>query len=550
MIVNNKKVIIGYEERENTNQNKNKNWYINQCGYDIDKSKRATFTNGERGTLFYVKDAVTNEIVFKNVIYNQIADFTKFSTPGEYYLECEGIVSYNFKIEENRIRNVSIPPALKFMAQSRGDSGIDSHNSTGIGWRDSHQFSFELNSLVMLYMADPEYFENYPKDIYSVDKCQYSELQTQNEPDIVWLIKWGATRYYDWGVNKGITLHAQIKGQLAYFLYLYPRIQKYITEEFYTKVRNYTISVWDTATCNKSWYDETTNHDLFQTESVIGTVKGANPAGFSIVPNLMMYEVLKRDGLDGYQRHFDAAYNTCQWIIDEVDLDDPSTTKGQRMNEYITVTSLCYFQEIYPDACPPLLLNKLKRLADIFISRSNNLWDFRQYRTKGDLSKATSTRWTNDYTGTGGLANQPGNTAGFASCCYALARVLTDEDKNRRLKQLAISHLDNVFGRNPMGKHMCYKATTDFEDAKSGWPTHLNGVGNLEWCEGALDGSPKEDSYPYNPDADPGYSESWVAFNTAWNMSLAYLIAETGIGIIRKSYIGTAIIGKSYINKE
>lgn len=541
MIVNNKEIILGYKERINDNQNSEKKWYINQCGYDTDKSKRATFTNGVRGSKFYIKDVTTNKIVFTGTIYNQIADFTKFTTIGEYYLECMGIKSYNFKIAKNRIFNISISPAMKFMEQSRGDSGIDTHNSTGIGWRDSHQFSFELNSLVMMYMANPSYWENLPRNVYEVDKCEYTELATQNEPNIIWLIKWGVTRYYDWAINQGIKLHAQIKGQLAYFLYLYPHISNYVTNEFYTTIRDFVISVWGVNECNKSWYNETTNHNLFATESVIGTVKGANPAGFSIVPNLMMYEVLKRDGLSNYQQYFDSAYNTTQWIINSVDLDDPKTTKGQRMSEYITVTSLCYFQEMYPNTCPPTLLNKIKRLAYVYISRSNNLWDFRQYRTKGDLSGATETRWTNDYTGTGGLANQPGNTAGFASICYAICRVIDNTDKIRRLKEIAIAHLDNVFGRNPMGRHMCYKATTDFEDAKLGWGTHMNGVGNLQWCEGALDGSPKEDSYPYNPNASDGYSESWVAFNTAWNMSLAYLSAEDkyitdGIGIFKNKY--------------
>ena len=76
-------------------------------------------------------------------------------------------------------------------------------------------------------------------------------------------------------------------------------------------------------------------HNLFITESVVGTVKGACPPGYSIVPNLLMYEVLKRDGLDGYQDYFDAAYNSCKWVVESVDLDDPASTKGQRMNEYI-----------------------------------------------------------------------------------------------------------------------------------------------------------------------------------------------------------------------
>ena len=55
--MNNKGVIIGYEERENKNQDtSNIKWYINQCGYDIGKSKRATLVNCKRGNIFYLKN--------------------------------------------------------------------------------------------------------------------------------------------------------------------------------------------------------------------------------------------------------------------------------------------------------------------------------------------------------------------------------------------------------------------------------------------------------------------------------------------------------------
>jgi len=47
------------------------------------------------------------------------------------------------------------------------------------------------------------------------------------------------------------------------------------------------------------------------------------------------------------------------------------------------------------------------------------------------------------------------------------------------------------------------------------------------WDDGCfIDASPKEADYPFNPKADSGYVEGWVAFNTAWNSSIAYSAGE------------------------
>ena len=55
MLITNKKIVIGYEEQKNNNITTSKKFFVNQCGYDIDKSKRATFANGKRGSEFYLK---------------------------------------------------------------------------------------------------------------------------------------------------------------------------------------------------------------------------------------------------------------------------------------------------------------------------------------------------------------------------------------------------------------------------------------------------------------------------------------------------------------
>lgn len=55
---------------------------------------------------------------------------------------------------------------------------------------------------------------------------------------------------------------------------------------------------------------------------------------------------------------------------------------------------------------------------------------------------------------------------------------------------------------------------------------HQGGNGMLQCARGVIDGSPKNAAYPFNPDAGAGYTEGWVAFNTAWNSTLAYLFAD------------------------
>lgn len=508
----------------NINQDKTTvNIYINQSGYDIGKSKRATITNVGLGENFVVKSTSDNSIVYTGEINGQIADFTNLNTEGEYYIECKGVTSYNFKIAENYIISISQGPALRFMAQSRQDV-FNVGGDTGYGWRDSHQFSFEINSLVLQYMSNPSYYKSLDYGIENIDTCEYEELRTQNEPDIIWLIKFGVLRYYKWYSEKSIKLHALIKGQLAYFLYLYPYITDYVSEEFYTTIRDFTLTVWSYRTCNKAWYevDGGINNNLYSTQEKIGNIKGQLPAGYAIIPNLLMWEVAKRDGLDNADNFKEAWLNNLSWLVNEVDLDNPEYTKGQRMSEWITITSLCQSYELYPDLCPEGTLNKIDRLADVLISRSNNMWDLRMYSKKGDLTNSNESLWTG-----GGTMNEVGNVAGFPICCYSIARIINNEAKRKRLKQMAVAHIDGIFGRNPFGRHYGYDAVTEIEGVDLGWFEKMQGgYGDLASVEGRLDASPKETAYPYNPSADCGYTEGWVAFNTAWNATLAYLNGE------------------------
>lgn len=537
---------------------------VNQIGYDLGASKRATAVNIPGGTEFRVINTDTGETAFTGTVEEAyggegdsavtggILDFTALEpeTTTEYYIECAGAESYRFEIGKNLMFQQTVNQAVQFMEETRQDYKVGA--STGYGWRDSHQFSFELNSMVLQYMANPAAYDNMTGGITDAAKCTYEELCTQleGEPDLVWLIKFGALRYYDLGANDSVKLHMLIKEQLAYFLYLYPEIQQWVDpvlgEDFYEKVRDYTIEQWGVNSCNKQWYPVSgTNHDLYALQTAFGGLKGSQPPGHSIMPNLMMYEVALRDGLgdDVAKKFFDAAYDNAAYLIgDDFDLTDPYYNKGQRMSEHITMTGLAYFLEMYPEKAPQGLQAAIVEWAEANVARTDNLWDIRMavapsdldrgytYHTGSNKGKPVNTiYWTGAaYAIADGQnpapKNEPGNQAGLQAIAYAAARVIDDEALQAQLKTMGVSAIDDLFGRNPTGRAAFYDLTRDFPGGDLGWWTQpTGGYGALHQCTAVIDANAPESTYPYVPENyNTGYTEGWVAYNTAWNDSLAY----------------------------
>ena len=553
---------------------------VNQIGYDNGTAMRASCPNVAGGTEFRIVNVETNAVVKTGTVENGIADFTGLETQADtdFYLTCAGKQSYTFTVGTNLIQRRSVKNALAFMSETRSDgfkrgggSG-NAGNGSGVGWRDSHQFSFELNGLVLQYMANPSVYDNMPHSIVGLDSCDYADLQTQNEPDIVWLIKFAARRYYDVGTKMGQKLHMLLKEQLAYYLYLAPELiaRGWESAEFYQKVRDYTISVWGENACNVQWYPVNgTNHDLYSVQNVFGGLKGSQPMGHSIVPNLMMYEVAKRDGLgdETTNKFLKAAIENCKYTIgndDGNDICDPFFCKGQRMSEYITIPALGYFIEMCPghDALKAQVKAKIAEWAKVNIARGSNLWDIRMAVSKqaGDLTnyqfhnpnftadqkKITKEYWTgaayaaadkqgaitgdsqSGYLAGGAPKNEPGNQAGLQAVMYAAARVLEDDAVNTRLHELGVAAIDDLYGRNPSGRAAFYHFTRDFEGADLGWyKQYQGGFGLLGGCTAVIDANVPEAGYPYAPqNGNTGYTEGWVAYNTAWNASLAYSQAE------------------------
>jgi hypothetical protein len=239
--------------------------------------------------------------------------------------------------------------------------------------------------------------------------------------------------------------------------------------------------------------------------------KGRHAPGHSIQPNLMLYEVAKREGHIDARKYLAAAVEQANWIVENLDWNDPRTTKGHRTSEFKTITGLVWLLQKYPKESPAGLQAKVEEWAGVAISRSDNMWDFRRF----DLQE----HWTIP------KLNEPGNLAGFVAEALAASWVIKDPPTRQRLQEIACAQLDNLFGRNPKMAAAPHHPEKGFPLVERGWPKGHpdNTCARLETTRGSLSASPGSEMYPFNPGGAYRHAEGWVNFNAAWNVALAYL---------------------------
>jgi hypothetical protein len=504
---------------------------INQTGYDLGGPKRFTAPHALDGETFEVVDA-EGAVAYSGTVAGQVGDFSGFdpASTGPFRILMHGSAgegeSYEFGIGANWTERVSYRNAVAFMTDvrcfygelsGRALNGTDPECMRGLGWRDSHQMSFELPALVDLYLANPSAIEaiRMPDAVY--EGLEYPT--TENAPEIARLIAWGAEIYL-----RGAYDNTLMKEQLASFLWAYPELSEWIPEQLYTDVRDYLFPIWTKASYSRyQWHDYTAHTaDLTQVYTQLGTGKGDFPVGHSIIPNLRMWQVAEREGRADAATYRDAAIAQAAWIVDNVDVTDPLVTKGQRQGEYHLMTSLATLGAMLPAGMHPVALDAFaQHWADVAIERSANMWDFHRY---------SDDRWTiPSFTGggSGEDPNESGNLLGFPAAALAASTLIADETTNARLAEIAQAQIDNIFGRNPTGRAAQYRITDPelaFEGLDLGWfSEYQGGYGLLQGSHGVFDGSPKNGHYPFNPGvANIGHTEGWVTFTTAWLESLAW----------------------------
>jgi hypothetical protein len=123
--------------------------------------------------------------------------------------------------------------------------------------------------------------------------------------------------------------------------------------------------------------------------------------------------------------------------------------------------------------------------------------------------------------------NEPGNVAGFPACALAAASAISDPGEKQRLRELSWAALDCLFGRNPIRAASPSRPAMGFPDVERGWPQVYSGpAAYLETVRGVLNSSPGSEIFPFNPTGPLRYDEGWTDFNAAWNVGLAYMLAD------------------------
>jgi len=525
--------------------------YVNQIGYDLDGPKRFTAPDMLDGTEFAIRNAVNGSALFHGRIEGRIGDFSDFRptrSGKRYVIDVAGSISDSFDVGPRLLENACLAPALRFMIDDRSVIGTHPSAFGGCPWRDGTYYSYEVPSLVMLYLSNRTYFDSLPAEIDVAADCRrfssptfklvsepsdagvldtvreyYADIDppAKGAPDIVKLIHWGIGWYLLKPTSKdpsgdpaGDMIHPQTIEQFAYFLYGYPQYQKYFTPKFYDRARDFAFDQWEKV-------------GLLNVNPTVGSWKGREAVGHSILPNVLMYEVAHRLGRSDAQRYLDAAARQANWIVTNLDPADPRIAKGQRMSEHKTITGLTTLQARYPQSAPHGLREWLDKWTDTMIARSDNMWDFRRYDEHSwaippATPGAPDGEWTNDC----------GNVAGFPACALSVANVIFDKQKAARLRQIAAAQFDSLFGRNPIGASAAWRGPRDYPGVVRGWPLAFPpGVcASLDLVRGTLNASPTPDQYPNNPEGCFSHPEGWTAFNAAFNVSLAYATAK-GAGL-------------------
>jgi hypothetical protein len=506
--------------------------FLNQSGFNSGAPKRFTVPGGADGP-FEIHPAGGGAPVFKGKLQNDVGDFTEFEPgdPNDYVVAVGTLRSVPFRVGPFWLERVTTQRTVDFMIDSRHHVGNDRSKCVGsYGWRDDHHFGWELHTLVPQWLSNPSAYARLPRQItYEAPSNPrlWGKLHppSADAPDLVKLIHWGA----DVIVTQSTT-HELMKSQLAFFLYAWPVLKDHLPAQNYEVVRDFAFAHWAAPAADHRYpYDESNEHDLFALKTKIGNTKGAYPPGFSIQPNLLMHEVAKREGRPDADRYLAAAVRQAAWMVANLDWNDPLTTKGQRMSEFITVTGLAQLLAEYPARAPAGLAEKLNAWAAVVIRRSANLWDFRKLGDAPDQWTPTGEKPT--------MWNEPGNVVGLPAAIFAALPFITDQAASARLNQIAWSHFDAMFGRNPTGRHFSYDAAREIEGVEHGWYVqHAGGIGRLEEARFVIDGSAKNQHFPFNPEAgNVGWTEGWIQHNTPFNLSLAYLArSESSLTLIRE----------------
>ena len=530
---------------------------LNQVGFETARPKRFTAPISPDGSLFLVRPADGGKALFRGSIQGGIGDFSAFQPPASidrFVVEISGGplavgVSDPFLIRPKLWQEQFWQPAVDFLIDSRSVIGTHPSAFGGCPWRDGNYYDAILPSLVLFHLADPARIAAMPRQIdWEADKRRvfdpnfrfdpknpesqgvveavrryYSELEppAPEAPDVVKLLHWGAGFYLmkpetkdPMGDPERRQIHAQTVEQIAYVVWAWPAFEKWLPVSFYERCRDFCFAHWDKSLAVDPWWDpagyDAPPQGANPMAGRLHPYKGRHAPGHSIVPNLLMHEIALREGRRDAHRYLAAASAQAAYIVEKLDWADPRTTKGHRMSEHRTIPNLVWLLQSHPDAAPPGLREKIRAWAEVATRRSDNLWDFRRYDD--------AEHWTIP------KLNDVGNWLSTPAIALAASRVIDDPLLKSRMQELAVSHADFVFGRNPRLAAAPHLPEMGFPEIERGWPVghKLDVCARLELCRGSISSGPGSEMFPFHPEAPLRHAEGWVNYGAAWCLSLAY----------------------------
>ena len=485
--------------------------------------------------------------------------------------ELDANTSDPFLIRSNLAQEQYWQAATDFLNDVRSVVGTHPSAYGGCGFRDGTYYDAIVPALVLFYLSDPQFIDSMPRQIdWQAEKARvtapdfvyiqdgagpgvmdaargYYQLEPPkaNAPDVVKILHWGAgyilmkpngrdpSASFD---NDESMIEPQTVEQIAYVLWAWPELQQWLPQSFYDRCLEFCLKFWNPeggprghftqgGSANKKgassldispWWDPET---YMTTESFDEKIhnpghmhpfKGRHAPGHSIVPNLLMHEVALREGREGAEIYLEAAVKQADWIIKNLDWNDPRTTKGHRLAEHRTIPNLVWLLQKYPEQSPDGLQEKITEWAEVAVSRSHNLWDFRKY---------SDDMWTIP-----GM-NEVGNSLSLPAIALSASWVVDDPALKTELERIAFASVDHVFGRNPMLHAAPSHPKKGFSEVERGWPKHYKKdvCARLETVRGNIATLPGSEMYPFEPGKRFRHLEGWANYGASWCISLSYL---------------------------
>jgi len=526
--------------------------FVNLLGYDLDGPKRFTVPGAAEGAVFQIRSMDSGRDAapeFSGTVTGEAGDFSAFRSGGHYQIHVEGHGSSRpFRIQRHALQRHASRLAYQHFIDVRGhvDSAYAPTHITGGGpSRDGGGQTLEAMYELLLYVSNPALFDRWS-----------DELPRRDMPDLVELALWHAEfchKHHDFsgsagGYENNIRRFGyeqeparafdgqNLLDQLAAVCAAYgtvPGFRQHITRSLYGEYRRVCIENWERYDRHKEvryWVES----DKWIDEGRREFNEQGNAFGQGLLRNLFMWMSEQSIGTPAEKTFFwydialagDAqpekflgyAKACAEDIVQNWNFEDPWHSWALRNAEHITPQALGFLLLVAPEHAPEGTREKLRAWADHTLRRSDNLW---HYRTHSD------TEWSHP------KSKEVGTVAGLAGSLFLAAHVLKDE----RLRELAWSNVNFLFGQNPIGKVLGSATALRIHNhglwpgiaIEDYWPdSYPQGTGRLGGCRGTFEGSPINAAFPYQPEhyhnpEEPWYSsEGWALTNRAWLGALAF----------------------------